>query len=216
MIWTQGPPRHYTYLKVIRDPSGHRVEYKDSLSHSVPSCEAWAKQILVNVGLEGFVDEVTASNKVFQRDNWSCGLWVLRWIEQDLRARRGERPMPAPAVLGIRNRVNAFIAKIIEKAASPLDSEKPKPKEPEKPKSKKPEKPEGPKFDTLDEALEAAHKCTKCLPTKMGTKGCAVCMGEWFEKVRMKGFPKKMLKKCIEGVTEVAKEPKEPEQPAKP
>ena len=43
-----------------------------------------------------------------------------------------------------------------------------------------------PQFDTLDEALEAAQKCKKCLPTRAATKGCRTCMGEWFEEIRQR------------------------------
>ena len=44
-----------------------------------------------------------------------------------------------------------------------------------------------PQFETLEEALEAAQKCTKCLPTRAATKGCRTCMGEWFEEIRQRG-----------------------------
>ena len=57
---------------------------------------------------------------------------------------------------------------------------------------------EEPKHSTLEEALAAAHACNKCEPTKMGTKGCTACMGEWFESIRIKRAPPKFLK-AIEG-----------------
>ena len=44
-----------------------------------------------------------------------------------------------------------------------------------------------PVFANLEEALEAAHSCNKCLPTKAGTKGCRACMGEFFEQIRQRG-----------------------------
>ena len=43
-----------------------------------------------------------------------------------------------------------------------------------------------PVFASLEEALEAAKACKKCLPTKFGTKGCRACMGEHFEQIRLK------------------------------
>ena len=43
-----------------------------------------------------------------------------------------------------------------------------------------------PVFASLEEALEAAQACKKCLPTKYGTKGCRACMGEFFEQIRQK------------------------------
>ena len=50
----------------------------------------------------------------------------------------------------------------------------------------KPRKQVEPVFLTLEEALEAAKACKKCLATKFGTKGCRACMGEWFEQIRIK------------------------------
>ena len=42
-------------------------------------------------------------------------------------------------------------------------------------------------FDSLEDAMDAANKCSKCLPTKMGTKGCRTCMGKWFEEICQSG-----------------------------
>ena len=36
---------------------------------------------------------------------------------------------------------------------------------------------------TLEEALAAGLRCTKCVATKQSTKGCKACMGKWFEAI---------------------------------
>ena len=43
-----------------------------------------------------------------------------------------------------------------------------------------------PVLATLEEALEVAKACVKCYATKVGTKGCRTCMGEWFEHIRQR------------------------------
>ena len=89
--------------------------YKDSASGVAPGNQVWAKQILINIGLENLVEEVKPSNQVFQTDSWSCGLWVLKWIEMDYRARRQEPPIPVTIQM-IAKRDNTFIVKLKEKA----------------------------------------------------------------------------------------------------
>jgi len=160
--------------------------YKDSASGAAPANQAWAKQILLNIGLENLVDEVKPSNKVFQKDSWSCGLWVLKWIEMDLRARRQEPPI-AMSVETIVKRLNGFIQKLKEKAVK-VPKAPPAPVPPAVP-DVLPD-PVGDKFKTIDEAMDAAHKCKKCLPTQRGTKGCTTCMGRWFEEIRLQKAPK--------------------------
>ncbi|MBM4179834.1 MAG: hypothetical protein FJ211_10980 [Ignavibacteria bacterium] len=39
---------------------------------------------------------------------------------------------------------------------------------------------------SLEEAMFAALACTKCVPTKNGSKGCRTCMGEHFETIRQR------------------------------
>ena len=36
---------------------------------------------------------------------------------------------------------------------------------------------------TLEEALAAGLRCTKCVATKLSTKGCKAYMGKWFEAI---------------------------------
>ena len=68
-VWHQGPPRHYTYLKLFQEEGVFRVDYKDSAIPNVaPGNLVWAKQILVNLGLENLVEGITPSNKLGQKD----------------------------------------------------------------------------------------------------------------------------------------------------
>jgi hypothetical protein len=39
-----------------------------------------------------------------------------------------------------------------------------------------------PAFLTFEAAEACRFLCTKCRPTKSGTKGCRACMGDWFEQ----------------------------------
>ena len=195
VIWTSAP-RHYTHLKLEKTAPLEllRVEYCDSLPSPSKNCEVWAKQLLVNLGLETLVDQATPSNEAHQQDCWSCGLWVLKWIEVDLRRRRNELPMPKPTIQDITKRVNTFIAKVLQKATpQPAVGEAP-----EEPKTSKKKQWVPPVFDCLEDALAAAQKCTKCLPTKQALKGCSFCMGMWFEEIRQKQYKKATLKKTLE------------------
>ena len=149
---------------------------------------------MVNLGLETLVDQVTPSNETHQQDGWSCGLWVLKWIEVDLRRRRNELPMPKPTIQDITKRVNSFIAQILRKAAPQHAVGE----APEEPKTSKKKQWVPPVFDCLEDALAAAQKCTKCLPTKQALKGCSFCMGKWFEEIRQKQYKKATLKKTLE------------------
>jgi len=69
---------------------------------------------------------------------------------------------------------------------------------PEEPKTSKKKQWVPPVFDCLEDALAAAQKCTKCLPTKQALKGCSFCMGKWFEEIRQKQYKKATLKKTLE------------------
>ena len=169
--------------------------YRDSLRGGSASNQIWAKQIVINVGLDSLVDDVTPSNRAFQPDGWSCGLWCLKWIEMDLRYDRGEAPSHISTQV-IAKRVNHFIDKVKDKAKiAPAASLPPVPAALEPPAPKW----EGPKHATLEDALDAAVKCKKCLPTKLGTKGCSSCMGEWFEEIRQsrtsEGYVKRLFSK---------------------
>ena len=51
----------------------------------------------------------------------------------------------------------------------------------------KPRKNPEPEWPSLIAALEATQRCSNCIETKAGTKGCRGCMGDWLEHVRQKG-----------------------------
>ena len=95
---------------------------------------------------------------------------------------RGEARVRPASIKDIRVRGNEFIKKLKDYASKPEPKAKPAPKA----KAPKEYKTNEPVFECLEDALEAAHKCTKCLYTKQGTKGCRACMGEWFEEIRLK------------------------------
>ena len=166
-------------------------QLEDSGFGEAPDNLVWAKQILINIGIENLVEYVKKSNKLGQNDAWSCGIWVLKWIEADLRARRDEVPMPL-SIQMVTKRVNVFIEKLKQKALLPAAAKAAAPAPPAVPEVLP--DPVGDKFKTLEEALDAAASCKKCLPTQRGTKGCSQCMGNWFEQIRLQKLPKKALK----------------------
>ena len=98
-----------------------------------------------------------------------------------MRELRGEGRTPPASLKDMMARGNEFIQKV--KAAAPKAKAAPKPKPQPEPK---PRPQVEPTFETLEQALEAAKECKKCLATRAGTKGCRACMGEWFEEIRQK------------------------------
>ena len=87
-------PRHYTYLELLADPTKEPpwfVTYKDSLNNPSKEAIKQAQRILTNLSLQALVDKVAPVNRVFQEDGWSCGLWVLMWIEAAMRKFEGSR-----------------------------------------------------------------------------------------------------------------------------
>ena len=107
-------------------------------------------------------------------------MWASRWVERQLCESKGEDRLIPTSLAEMRNRANEFIAKI-------KDSKKDAPVEAKG--GKAPSKSyltHEPVHETLEEALFAASVCTKCLPTKAGTKGCRACMGEHFEAIRQR------------------------------
>ena len=80
-------------------------------------------------------------------------------------------------------RANEFISKVKQAGIKPLAKAKPEAKAEVKAKIYKHIEP---KFETLEQALEAAKSCKTCLPTKHFTKGCRACMGELFEEFRLR------------------------------
>ena len=131
---------------------------------------------------------------------WSCGLWATRWLEQALRDERGEGRLPPLTIHEQSTRANFFISKLSEARKTrdettaiegAMAEAKAKAKAASKAKAKAESikalrKYREPVFDSLEEALAAGQRCNKCFPTRKGTKGCRVCMGEWFEEIRQR------------------------------
>ena len=153
------------------------IEYKDSLRQPAATSRAAAARLLRNLGLGE--DCPAPSNRAKQEDAWSCGLWVMRWIDRKLREIAGELRMKPPSIMDCFNRGNEFISKV----KNPKLKDKAVPKAKAEPKTYKNVEPT---FANLDEALAAGLKCTKCIQTKLGTKGCRACMGDLFEQIRLK------------------------------
>ncbi len=190
-VWSQGPPRHYTWLQISQLQKGlFSLEYRDSLPAHAPRNLEAAKRVATHLGHGHLCQDLAPCNKVFQRDGWSCGLWCLQWTEQSIRAERGEPAFIYYSLRDLIARTNEFISKCKPQAPKATPKEDAEATEPVAKKAKKIE----PEWPSLQEALEAAHKCTKCLPTKKGSKGCTTCMGKWFEEIRQKQTPNKWLK----------------------
>ena len=118
------------------------------------------------------------SNQKRQEDGWSCVLWACRWVERQLRENRGEARMVPTSFAEMRSRTNEFISKIKDvKGVGKKDETKAAPRRYETHELAR---------DSFEKVLEAAIACSKCLPTKAGTKGCRACMGDHFEAIRQR------------------------------
>jgi hypothetical protein len=179
VLWSE-PPRHYTML-YVKNIEGHprHIEFKDSMPGE--TARQAATRLLRNLELIEHGQECPKPcNTSKQADGWSCGLWASRWVERQLRENKGEDRLIPTSLAEMRNRANEFIAKI-------KDSKKDAPVEAKGDKAPSKSYPtHEPVHETLEEALFAATVCTKCLPTKAGTKGCRACMGEHFEAIRQR------------------------------
>ena len=181
-------PSHYTMLHIERMESHEvRIVFKDSLKPPPPpTARAAATRFLRGAKLiKAPAEAPEPSNETFQVDGWSCGIWATRSIERSLREHRGERRQPPRGIKPLCDRANEFIAKL--KAAGTEPKAKAKAKAKPEPKGKVLKATE-PIHATFEHALAAGYACTKCIPTKAGTKGCRACMGEWFETIRMKQY----------------------------
>jgi hypothetical protein len=189
VIHSEGPS-HYTFLRTSKNAEGARaVEFKDSIRGGTGTSSVAARNILVKLSLvpEDFAMPEPA-NKLFQADGWSCGLWVMRWIEHFLREMRGEATLPYERFSEVIPRVNEFISKIVNATSKATAQAKAKAKALAKTGTKG-----EPVYDTFEKALWAALKCTKCVTTKFGTKGCRGCMGEWFEEMRLNKYKGRVM-----------------------
>ena len=73
--------------------------------------------------MQDLVERVEPSNELGQVDSWSCGLWVIKWNEQDVReSARNDRPMLVTIQMAA-TRINAFIDQVKKKAKSPAEGQ---------------------------------------------------------------------------------------------
>jgi hypothetical protein len=178
VLWSE-PPRHYSYL-YIKNTEPRYIEFKDSLPNE--AARSVATRILTNLKLIAVGEQAPQpSNKLRQADGWSCGLWASRWVERQLRENRQEARLVPTSFSEMRARTNEFIVKVKDAKAVKDDATVAKKEGP----SKEYETHE-PVHETFEAALLAAWSCTKCMPTKAGTKGCRACMGEHFEGIRQR------------------------------
>ena len=113
VLWSE-QPKHYAFLYTRYVEGEPRlVEYKDSLPAPSPAAHAAATKLCHNLNLIG-AEELApeASNSCKQVDGWSCGLWVCRWIERQIRENRGEARYPPPSLGDCITRANEFITKL--------------------------------------------------------------------------------------------------------
>ena len=164
VIWGAHPD-HYTLLVLECDPEGaegYKVRYRDPLKVPSKDCRERASRLLSNMDLPLSAELVQQRAKIFQTDGWSCLVWVLKWIESELRSFRGE-PIRKLASHGeIIARVNAFIGRLKNSTVELERSEaKAKAKAAAKAAAKakaKPPKTPIPVHETLEEAKDAALK----------------------------------------------------------
>ena len=177
VLWSS-PPAHFTYL-YVRNVEGQprHIEFKDSLPGE--AARIVATKTLRNLGLiENHAEAPVPCNTCVQADGWSCGLWASRWVERQMRENRGEARLPPPSLAEMRNRANEFMCKIKDVKKVPVE------KKPEA--ASKHYETHEPVHASFENAQVAATACSKCLPTKAGTKGCRACMGDYFELIRQR------------------------------
>ena len=159
----------------------------------------------------------------FQKDGWSCGYHSARYLEVQRRLLRGERPAPVPS-MDFYIAKNKVVVEQLQRLQCELKGIKwplPQQGEDQGPSTQKgpgdakgPGHEEGPGDQkgppdpkprrrrtepaSLEEALAMAEACGSCRPRRSGPhanqKGCAKCMGSWFESMRTRtpGLPSKM------------------------
>jgi len=167
-------PSHYTFLFAQRHGPDWQVQYMDPLPEPSANSLAKATTVLAKLGLGQCP---APSNRRFQQDGWSCGLWCIQFMEESLRQYRGEPLHIGPVSLReLAARLNRFI-QCMNELAVPL------PPVPAAPLPLVPvpsAEPVATSTFTFEAAVLAAQSCSKCR-----TKGCAQCMKQWFVPKRM-------------------------------
>jgi hypothetical protein len=149
-------PSHYTFLFAQRHGPEWQVQYMDPLPQPSANSLAKATTIVARLGLGQCP---APSNRRFQADGWSCGLWCIQFMEESLRQYRNEPRHIRPVSLkDVAARVNRFI-----QSMNDITVAVPAPR------------PEPPSEFTPEAARLAAQSCSKCRQ-----KGCAQCMKQWW------------------------------------
>ena len=187
---------HFVLVEAHKNGENWTIQYRDSSKHPREEHRNIAKKILENIEITAEIPNRCNRNE--QPGGWECGIFAARWVERSLRELRGEGRVPPMTEKVWLARANQFIMQCKNEAAKEAE-EKAAPKAKAKAKaSVKPRTDIEPTWDTLEQALAAAHECRKCMPTLKGTKGCRACMGEWFEMIRQKGQKAREYKDLLE------------------
>ena len=102
---------------------------------------------------------------------------VVKWIELDLRRRRGEPRLPDPSIDDLKKRTNNFIARIKGIGEKSQQEMRPHTAPTGEGGTAEALSVMEPKWDNFEDALEAAQDCQRCVATRFATKGCSACMG---------------------------------------
>ncbi len=141
---------HYTCIYGAQIfPDVWDLLYFDSLPLQIQGCRNAATKIARRLGL--FSTKVTKlpdSPPGPQKDGWSCGTWVLQFMEAKARLFRGEHPIPDLPFKAFAHRANEFTEKVSPAALAA--------------RAKPAKAAEKPPPETIAEAIEAALACTKC------------------------------------------------------
>ena len=183
------------------DDASWTIEYRDSSKAPNEAHKTAAGTILEHLNIKGPVPP--RCNKREQPGGWECGIWAARWLERSLREHRGEGRVEPLSDKAWLTRANEFIMKVKNEAATDAEL-----KAIGKAKAKAktmaaPRRDLEPKWDSLEQALEAAHACKKCMATLARTKGRRACMGEHFELIRQRGQGARELKELYKNIEDI-------------
>ena len=98
------------------------VRYYDTMNPSISSCKKVAEKMTALLSEAGFGVFPTSlpspKNLLFQKDNKTCGYWILHYIEEEARVFLGERRGTQPVDLPYRlERLNAMQDTLLTRAA---------------------------------------------------------------------------------------------------
>ena len=167
---------HYVFLQGSRPTTScpFDVLYYDALPTQLPGCRAASEKLARMLGLLASDGVLPESEPGCQRDGWSCGLWCLQEQEHQIRKVWRNEPISSKVPIAkVLHRLNEWIEKVSPAAKALLQA---------KPKASKQASPL-----TYEDAVQAALTCSKCNVNKtLGTKGCSLCMGMFFQPMRQR------------------------------